>query len=204
MASDNKSLGRFILDGIAPAPRGMPQVEVTFDIDTNGILHVKAVDKGTGKEQHITIQGSTGLSDDEIEKMKKDAEEHAEEDKKKKEEIETRNNADSLVFNTEKQMREHDAKLSDEIKKKVNTKVEEVKELLKKEDVDSEELKKATEELAVEAQEIGKIIYEEAQKESQAAGEENKKDDVVDAEVVDEKEEDAKKEEETKKDEDKK
>ena len=204
MASDNKSLGRFILDGIAPAPRGMPQVEVTFDIDTNGILHVKAVDKGTGKEQHITIQGSTGLSDDEIEKMKKDAEEHAEEDKKKKEEIETRNNADSLVFNTEKQIREHDAKLSDEIKKKVNTKVEEVKELLKKEDVDSEELKKATEELAVEAQEIGKIIYEEAQKESQAAGEENKKDDVVDAEVVDEKEEDAKKEEETKKDEDKK
>ncbi len=198
MASDNKSLGRFILDGIAPAPRGIPQVEVTFDLDTNGMLHVKAADKGTGKEQHITIQGSTGLTDEEIEKMKKDAEEHAEEDKKKREEVDVRNNADSLVFNLEKQMREHDAKLGDDLKKNVNTKIEDLKELLKKEDANIDEIKTATEALATEAQEIGKIVYESAQKEqSSETGSEEKKDDpsasseepVVDAEVVDEEKE---------------
>ena len=201
MASDNKSLGRFILDGIAPSPRGIPQIEVTFDIDTNGILSVKAKDKGTGKEQHITIQGSTGLSDEEVENMKKDAEIHAEEDKQKKEGVEVRNNADALVFNLEKQMREHDAKISDDIKKKVNEKMNTVKELLKKDDASPEELKKATEELATEAQEIGKIIYEDAQKEGQQAEDSGeKKEDVVDAEVVDEKEEkeEEKKEEESK------
>lgn len=191
MASDNKSLGRFILDGIAPAPRGIPQIEVTFDIDTNGILNVKAADKGTGKVQHITIQGSTGLSDEEIDKMKKDAEVHAEEDKKKKEGVDVRNNADALVFNLEKQMREHDSKLNDDLKKKVNEKMNTVRELLKNEDCDLEELKKATEELSTEAQEIGKIVYEEAQKqqtqENSAAEDagESSKDDVVDAEVVD-------------------
>jgi molecular chaperone DnaK len=201
MASDNKSLGRFILDGIAPSPRGIPQIEVTFDIDTNGILSVKAKDKGTGKEQHITIQGSTGLSDEEVEKMKKDAEIHAEEDKQKKEGVEVRNNADALVFNLEKQMRDHDAKISDDIKKKVNEKMNTVKDLLKNDDASPEELKKATEELATEAQEIGKIIYEDAQKEGQQAEDSGeKKEDVVDAEVVDEKEEkeEEKKEEESK------
>ncbi|PIP65230.1 molecular chaperone DnaK, partial [Candidatus Peregrinibacteria bacterium CG22_combo_CG10-13_8_21_14_all_49_11] len=132
MAADNKSLGRFILDGIAPAPRGMPQIEVTFDIDANGILNVKAKDKGTGKEQHITIQGSTGLSEEEVEKMRKDAELHAEEDKKKKGLVDARNQADALVFNLEKQMREHDAKISDAVKKDVNTKIGDLKELLKK------------------------------------------------------------------------
>ncbi|MBU0458838.1 molecular chaperone DnaK [Patescibacteria group bacterium] len=190
MASDNKSLGRFILDGIPPAPRGVPQVEVTFDIDTNGILHVKASDKGTGKEQHITIQGSTGLSDEEVEKMKKDAEIHAEEDKKKKEGIDIRNQADALVFNLEKQMRDHDSKIGDELKKSVNTKIGDLKDLLKKEDPSVDEIKKKTEELSTEAQEIGKIIYESAQKEqtpSQNSGD-DKKDDVVDAEVVDDKE----------------
>jgi len=197
MATDNKSLGRFILDGIPPAPRGVPQIEVTFDIDTNGILHVTASDKGTGKEQHITIQGSTGLSDEEVEKMKKDAKVHAEEDKKKKEVIDARNNADALVFNLEKQMREHDVKIGDDLKKKVNTKIGDLKELLKKEDASAEELKKATEELSTEAQEIGKLIYEAAlQQDSKDAKDSgDSKDEVVDAEVVEE--------EETKKDGDK-
>lgn len=192
MASDNKSLGRFILDGIPPAPRGVPQIEVTFDVDTNGILHVKASDKGTGKEQHITIQGSTGLSDEEVEKMKKDAELHAEDDKKKKDVIDARNNADALVFNLEKQMREHDDKIGDDLKKSVNTKIGNLKELIKKEDASADELKKATEELSTEAQEIGKIVYESAQKTSEdaknAEGGEAPKEDVVDAEVVDEEE----------------
>ena len=187
MAADNKSLGRFILDGIPPAPRGIPQIEVTFDIDTNGILHVTAADKGTGKEQHITIQGSTGLSKDEINRMQKDAEVHAEEDKKKKEKIEARNGADAMVFNIEKQMREHDAKLPDPLKKKVNEKISVVKDLLKKEDASTEEFKKATEELSREAQEIGKIIYEAASKQGkEEKGGKKGKEDVVDAEVVDE------------------
>ena len=192
MAEGNKSLGRFILDGIAPAPRGVPQIEVTFDIDTNGILHVSAKDKGTGKEQHITIQGSTGLSDEEIEQMQKDAEMHAEEDKKKKELVDARNNADALVFNLEKQMREHDAKIGDDLKKKINTKIGDLKELLGKESASAEEIKQATEELGTEAQEIGKIVYESAQQEQQNsaasdAGESTENsDDVVDAEVVDE------------------
>ncbi len=189
MAADNKSLGRFILDGILNAPRGMPQIEVTFDIDTNGLLHVKAKDKGTGKEQHISIQGSTGLSKDEVEKMKKDAEVNAEADKLKREKIDARNTADALIFNLEKQMREHDAKIPDEVKKKVNSKMNELRDLLKKEDATAEELKKATETLATDAQEIGKVVYEEAQKkaaaEGKAEGKDGKKDDVVDAEVVD-------------------
>lgn len=181
MAGDNKSLGRFILDGIAPAPRGVPQIEVTFDIDTNGILHVKAADKGTGKEQNITIQGSTGLSDEEIEQMKKDAELHAEEDKKKRELVEVRNDADSLVNNLEKQMREHDAKIGDDLKKNVNEKIGSLKELLAKEDASVDEIKSATEALATEAQEIGKIVYEAAQNDEST---ESKDDGVVDAEVV--------------------
>lgn len=179
MAADNKSLGRFILDGIAPAPRGMPQVEVTFDIDANGILSVTAKDKGTGKEQHITIKGSTGLSDEEVEKMKKDAEVHAEEDKKKKELVDARNTAEAFIFNLEKQMREHDSKLSDELKKKVNTKMNDLKDLLKKEGATAEELTKAVEELGTEAQEIGKIVYESKKEEKGS-----KKDDVVEGDVV--------------------
>ncbi len=186
MAADNKSLGRFILDGIVAAPRGMPQVEVTFDIDTNGILSVKAKDKGTGKEQHITIQGSTGLSSDEIEKMQKDAELYAEDDKKKKEVIDARNTADALVFNIEKQMREHDAKLGDDLKKKINIKIADVKSLLSNENATAEELKKATDELGIEAQEIGKIIYDAAQKaeEKTNSAAEDSGEKVVDAEVV--------------------
>ncbi len=195
LARDNKSLGRFILDGLPPAPRGMPQIEVSLDLDSNGILNVKATDKGTGKAQHITIQGSTGLSKDEVEKMKKDAELHAEEDKKKREEIDTRNTADAMIFNLEKQLREHDAKIPDATKKTVNEKMNTLRDLLKKEETPTEEIKKATEDLSLAAQEIGKIIYEEMQKKEQEAqaaaanGEKKTEGDVVDAEVVDEKKE---------------
>ncbi len=192
MAADNKSLGRFILDGILASPRGMPQVEVTFDLDTNGILSVKAKDKGTGKEQHITIQGSTGLSKEEVEKMQKDAELHAEEDKKKRETIEVRNAADALIFSIEKQMREYDAKIPDETKKTVNEKINALKDLLKNDDADLESIKKATDELGTAAQEIGKVVYAETEKKNQeqtdaSAG---KSENVVDAEVVEEKKDD--------------
>lgn len=192
-ARDNKSLGRFILDGIPPAPRGIPQIEVTFDIDSNGILHVKAKDLGTSKEQHITIQGSTGLSKDEVEQMRKDAELHAEEDKQKRTLIDARNTADALVFNLEKQMREHDARIPDDIKKNVNEKLNELRELIKKEDVAAEDLTRKTEEVAIASQEIGKIVYEEAQKKqtesAKASDASAPKSDVVDAEVIDDKKE---------------
>jgi molecular chaperone DnaK len=127
MATDNRSLGRFILDGIPPAPRGVPQVEVSFDIDANGILNVKAKDKATGKEQKITITASSGLSEEDIEKMKKDAESHAEEDKKKKDLIDAKNEADALVFSTEKLLKENGEKIKDETKEKVTTALEELK-----------------------------------------------------------------------------
>lgn len=185
LAKDNKSLGRFILDGIPPSPRGMPQIEVTFDIDSNGMLHVKALDKGTNKEQHITIQGSTGLSKEEVEKMRKDAELHAEEDKKKRELIDARNTAEAFIFNLEKQMRDHDASIPDATKKTVNEKMNALRELLKNESATAEEITKATQDLGVSAQEIGKIVYEQAQK---AQSGEKKEDTVVDAEVVDKEE----------------
>ncbi len=187
-AKDNKSLGRFILDGIPPAPRGMPQIEVSLDIDSNGILNVKASDKGTGKVQHITIQGSTGLSKEEVEKMRKDAEVNAEDDKKKRELIDARNGADSLIFNLEKQMKEHDAKIPDATKKTVNDKMNELRDLVKKEDATTQDLTTKTQELSVVAQEIGKIVYEEAQKKAEGDAK-DAKDGVVDAEVVDEKKE---------------
>lgn len=185
LAKDNKSLGRFILDGIPPSPRGMPQIEVTFDIDSNGMLHVKALDKGTNKEQHITIQGSTGLSKEEVEQMRKDAELHAEEDKKKRELIDARNTAEAFIFNLEKQMRDHDASIPDATKKTVNEKMNALRELLKNESASADEITKATEDLGVSAQEIGKIVYEQAQK---AQSGEKKDDSVVDAEVVDKEE----------------
>jgi molecular chaperone DnaK len=187
LAKDNKSLGRFILDGILTAPRGMPQIEVTFDLDTNGILNVHAKDKGTGKEHHITIQGSTGLSKDEVEKMQKDAELHAEEDKKKKELIETKNQADALIFSLEKQMREYDAKIPDTVKKSVNEKMNALRDILRKEDASLDEIKKSTEALGLASQEIGKVVYEEAQKKAKEGDSKDGKGKVVDAEVVDEK-----------------
>ncbi len=182
MAEDNKTLGRFILDGIPPAPRGLPQIEVSFDIDANGILSVKAQDKGTGKEQHVTITASTGLNKDEIEKMKKDAEAHSEDDKKKKEQIEIKNMAETLYYTTEKALKDAGDKLPEADKKSINEKMEILKSVKDKEDIDA--IKKATEELSTEAQKIGQAIYQQqsasaendpnATADKQAEGEKNK------------------------------
>ncbi len=177
MAADNKLLGKFILDSIPPAPRGVPQIEVTFDIDANGILSVKAVDKASGKEQSIKIEGSSGLSEEEVEKMKKDAEAHAEEDKKKKEAVEVRNTADTLVFTTEKAIKDAGDKLTDDEKKPVEEKLEALKEVLKDDKADSEKIKKATEELSTAAQTIGEKLYKAAQEAQAAASSEDKKED---------------------------
>jgi len=166
MATDNKSLGRFILDGIPPAARGIPQVEVTFDIDANGILNVKAKDKATGKEQSIRIEASSGLSEEEIEKMKKDAKEHAEEDKKKKEKIEVKNQADSLVYQTEKTFKDSNGKLNEADKKDIEGKLEALKKV--KDGDDIEKIKKSTEELSQAVQKIGQAMYQAAQKAQQA------------------------------------
>ena len=166
MASDNKSLGRFILDGIPPAPRGMPQVEVVFDIDVNGILHVSAKDKATGKEQSIRIEASSGLSDEEIEKMKREAESHAEEDKKKKDLIEVRNLAETTVYATEKALKDYGDKVDEAIKKDIEEKLKSLNEARGKEGI--EEIKNAIEDLNKAAQKLGEVMYEEAQKKSQS------------------------------------
>jgi molecular chaperone DnaK len=194
MAVDNKTLGRFMLDGIPPSPRGVPQIEVSFDIDANGILSVKAKDKATGKEQSIRIEASTGLSKEEVEKMAKDAEAHAEEDKKKKEAVEARNLADTLVYTTEKALRESGEKIAEEKKKPVQEKIEALKKVKDGEDIEA--IKKATEELSQEAQKIGQELYAAAQAADKAkAGEakpEEKKDEskkepeAKEGEVVDE------------------
>jgi len=164
MATDNKDLGRFILDGIAPATRGMPQVEVSFDIDANGILNVKAKDKGTGKEQTIRIEASSGLSKEDIEKMKKDAEAHAEDDKKKKELIDARNMADTLVYTAEKSLKDLPTgqagageKVPDDTKKQIEEKIEALKKVKDGEDLTA--VKTATEELSKEIQKIGELLY---------------------------------------------
>jgi len=202
MAADNKALGRFILDGIPPAQRGVPQIEVAFDIDANGILKVSAKDKATGKEQSIRIEASSGLSDEEIEKMKKDAEKHAGEDKKKKEEIEIKNTADTLIFTTEKALKEAGEKIVEDKKKPVEEKIEALKKV--KDGDDIEAIKKASEELSVEAQKIGQELYQAAQKAEEAdKGEgqsEEKKDEpnIKDAEVENDKKEEEKKEEDKK------
>lgn len=161
MAADNKSLGRFILDGIPPAPRGVPQVEVTFDIDANGIIHVSAKDKASNKEQKITIQGGTGLSDEEIEKMVNDAQLHAEEDKKKKELVETRNIADSMVHTAEKAILDAGDKVSSEVKQEVEEKVKAVKDSMQA--ATKEELQQKTQELSLAMQKIGEQMYKETQ-----------------------------------------
>ncbi|MFC1616096.1 molecular chaperone DnaK [Patescibacteria group bacterium] len=179
MATDNKSLGKFILDGIPPSPRGMPQVEVTFDIDSNGILNVKAVDKATNKEQHITITGSSNIEDDELNKMKEDAEKYAEEDKEKKEGIETRNKAESLVFQSEKTLKDAGDKVSEDTKKPIEEKIEELKKILKDEKADNETIEKAYEELSQEIQKVGAELYKAAQEnnpsEEKAEGEDEGK-----------------------------
>ena len=158
MAEDNKTLGRFILSGIPPAPRGIPQIEVSFDIDQNGILNVKAVDKATQKQQSITITASSGLSKDEVEKMKKEAEVHAEEDKKKKELIDTRNNADSVIFQTERILKESGDKVPADVKKEVEEKIDALKKV--KDGVDVEAVKKAYEDLNQTVQKIGQAMYQ--------------------------------------------
>ncbi len=205
MAADNKSLGHFMLDGIPPAPRGVPQIEVTFDLDANGILKVSAKDKATGKVSHITIKGSSGLSDEEIEQMRKDAEVHAEEDKKKRELIEAKNKLDSEIFQGEKLAEEAKDKIDEKLIEEVNTAVAEAKKVMEKEDADKDEYEKASEELMKHLQNAGAAMYEAASKEADTGGDEEKKDSdesVEDAEVVDEKERE--KEEEKKDDEEKK
>ena len=187
IANANKLLGSFELGGIAPAPRGVPQIEVTFDIDANGIVHVTAKDKGTGKESTITIQDGSGLSQEEIDRMVKDAEAHAEEDKKRREEQEVRNNAESLVYQTRKFVEENDDKVSEDLKNTVEEAAKGVEEALKGEDLEA--IKAAVEKLNTESQEMGKAIYEAdaAAGATQAdAGAEGAPadDNVVDAEVV--------------------
>ncbi|MFA6513878.1 MAG: Hsp70 family protein, partial [Patescibacteria group bacterium] len=159
MAADNKTLGRFILDGIPSAPRGIPQVEVKFDLDANGILNVSATDKATNKQQKITITSSSGLSKEEIEKMKKEAELHSEEDKKKKEEVEMKNQAEAVIFTTEKMLKESGDKMKEEDKKELTEKVESLKKA--KEGGNLEEIKKNLEELNTVAQKIGAAMYQQ-------------------------------------------
>ncbi|MFH1611957.1 MAG: molecular chaperone DnaK [bacterium] len=163
MVTDNRTLGRFMLDGIPPAPRGVPQIEVTFDIDANGILNVKAKDKGTSKEQHITITDSSALSKEDIEKMKQEAEAHSADDKKKKELIETRNQADTLIFSTEKAMKETGDKVKEEDKKDVEEKLEVLKKA--KDGNEIEPLKKALEDLSQAIQKVGAQLYQSVQEE---------------------------------------
>jgi molecular chaperone DnaK len=199
---DNKTIGKFQLTDIPPAPRGVPQIEVTFDIDANGILHVGAKDLGTGKEQKITITASSGLSKDEVEKMRKDAESHADDDKTKLEEIQTRNEADNAVYRTEKLIKDNADKISADDKGKLEAAIGAVKEALK--GTDFAAIKTANEKLNEVAQTVGAELYKAAAAKGQAnpnpAGsqpqgegeapksDDKKKDDgVIDAEVVDEK-----------------
>ncbi|MCG8405694.1 MAG: molecular chaperone DnaK [Phycisphaerales bacterium] len=195
MASQNRTLGRFNLTGIPPAPRGVPQIEVTFDIDANGILEVSAKDLGTGKEQNITIEGSSGLSEDEVERMRKEAESHAEEDKQRRDLIDTKNQADQIAYQTEKTLKEHGDKVPADERSKVEAAITNLKEVSAADDAGA--IKKAIENVATASQALGKIIYEEAAK-SQAdaggaspggpppgadsGGEKKKDEDVIDAE----------------------
>ena len=192
MASDNKMLGNFELVGIAPAARGIPQIEVTFDIDANGIVSVSAKDKGTGKEQKIQIQASGGLSDEEIEKMVKDAEANKDEDKKKRESVDVRNQADTLIHSTEKNLKEHGAKVSDADKKAIEDSSSALKEAIKGTDI--EDIKKKTETLVQASMKLGEAIYKSQEKKEDSSKEgdknnEGKKDDnVVDADFEEVKE----------------
>ena len=186
MAKDNKTLGKFQLTGIPAARRGVPQIEVTFDIDANGIVKVSAKDKGTGKEQQITISGSTALSDDEVDRMVKDAEAHAEEDKKQKEEVEVRNQTDSLCYSTEQTLNELGDKVSADVKSKAETAIADAKKALEGSDVEA--IKAAGESLQSVAYELAQVVYADAQQQTDgAAGAQPADDDVVDAdyEVVD-------------------
>ncbi len=192
MAYRNKSLGRFELVGLPPAPRGLPQIEVTFDIDANGIVNVHAKDLGTGQEQSMTITGGTKLADDEIQRMMKDAEAHADEDRRKREEVEARNQADNVVYQSEKSMKEHGDKLDESDRQHVESALAAAKEALNGQDIDR--IKQTSEELLTASQKFAEVLYKQAQQDqagapgaSDPASEAN--DDVVDAEVVDDGEE---------------
>jgi molecular chaperone DnaK len=194
MAADNKVLGNFELVGIAPAPRGVPQIEVTFDIDANGIVNVSAKDKGTGKEQKIQIQASGGLTDEEINQMVKDAESNKEADKKKRDAVDARNQADTLLHSTEKNLKEHGSKVSDADKKAIEDASANLRNALK--GTDLEEIKKKTQDLVQASMKLGEAIYKsqqnakpgEAPKED-SKGEDKKDDNVVDADFEEVKDE---------------
>ena len=191
MASDNKSLGRFILDGIAPAPRGIPQIEVTFNLDANGILNVTAKDKGTGKEQSITIQDSGNMSKEDIEKAQKEAEAHADDDKKKRESVDARNALENAIYQAEKMPSEYKDKISDDDKKAIETAVEVAKKVKDDDKADKDALEAAAKELTDTIMPIGAKLYEDASKETEDSKSEDKKsddkDEPVEGEVVDEK-----------------
>jgi molecular chaperone DnaK len=188
MASDNKMLGQFDLVGIPPAPRGVPQIEVTFDIDANGIVNVQAKDKGTGKEQQIRIQASGGLSETDIQRMVKDAESHAEEDKKRKAEVEAKNHAEALVHSTEKALAEHGSKVGEGDRRAIENAIADLKEALK--GSDAEAITAKTNALAQASMKLGEAMYKQAQEGAAAPGGpgggdgSGKTDDVVDAEFT--------------------
>ena len=190
MAADNKTLGRFMLDGIPPAPRGVPQIEVAFDIDANGIVNVSAKDMGTGKEQKITITASSGLKDEEIDHMVKEAEKHAAEDEKRKKLVEARNNADSLIYSTEKSVKELGDKVDGAKKEEIDSSIKQLREAMQGEDL--EQMEKASEELTKHLHELSTKLYEQVKQEQGEAppeegAPEQEGDNVVDAdyEVVD-------------------
>jgi molecular chaperone DnaK len=199
IAAYNKKLGMFELTGLPPAPRGVPQIEVTFDIDANGIVNVSAKDMGTGKSQAMTITGGSALPKDDIDRMMRDAEEHAEEDRKRREEAETRNQAESLVYQTEKFIKDNDDKLPADVKDKVNAVLGEAQEALK--GTDTAAIRAAMEKLATESQALGQALYKDAAAAggpgggtgdgataggpAGSAGSSSNADDVVDAEIVD-------------------
>ena len=185
-AADNKSLGRFILDGIAPAPRGIPQIEVTFNLDANGILNVTAKDKGTGKEQSITIQNSGNMSKEDIEKAQKEAEAHAEEDKKKRENIDARNHLENAIYQAEKMPSEYKDKISDDDKKTIEEAVKEAKKVLEDKDADREKLEEAAKDLSEKIMPIGAKMYQaEANDKKDEKPEDKSDDEPVEGEVVD-------------------
>jgi molecular chaperone DnaK len=200
MTSDNKALGTFDLTGIAPAPRGVPQIEVTIDIDANGIVHVTAKDRGTGKEQSMTISGGSALPKEEIDRMIKDAEKHAEEDRKRREVAEVRNQAEQLVYSTEKFVADNADKVPAESKTEVETAISDLKAALASESTSTDELKRKTEALSQASQKVGQAMYAASEAQGAAAGDAagatgdtgtsgastSEDEDVVDAEVVDE------------------
>jgi molecular chaperone DnaK len=184
MVNRNKSLGRFDLTDIPPAPRGVPQIEVTFDIDANGIVNVHAKDLGTGKEQSMTITGGTKLADDDIQRMVRDAEEHADEDRKRREEAEARNQADNVIYQTEKSLKEHGAKLDESDRKLVEDALQEAKDALKGSDIEA--IRRASEQLMTASQKFAEALYKSAQTQEGGTTTSSPDDEVVDAEVVDE------------------